>query len=63
MNKILKKSNHFSLLDYPNYDGYPTEINRFLINDPGSCIPENQYGISIGKPCVLIKMNKVEKYK
>lgn len=34
--------------------------NKFTISNPGDCTAENQYGFSNGKPCILIKMNKVK---
>ncbi len=35
---------------------------KFTIPNPGFCTLENQYGFAYGRPCVLVKMNKVRKY-
>jgi hypothetical protein len=42
------------LVDYNT----PSDTN-FTINDVGDCNSINQYGFKIGKPCLLIKINKV----
>jgi hypothetical protein len=33
---------------------------KFIINQPGECTSNNNYGFNQGKPCVLVKMNKVK---
>ncbi|CAF0915005.1 unnamed protein product [Rotaria sp. Silwood1] len=32
---------------------------KFIIEKPGPCTSDNQYGFAQGKPCVLVKMNKI----
>jgi len=44
-------------------DNNLAEENKFIIYNPGSCTPENDYGYSSGKPCVLVKMNKIVGFK
>jgi hypothetical protein len=38
----------------------PDDVRPFSIRNPGDCTSENQYGYTKGKPCVLVKMNKVD---
>ncbi|CAF1232946.1 unnamed protein product [Adineta steineri] len=40
-------------------NNHSAEENKFTINNPGSCTPNNQYGFSNGTPCILVKMNKI----
>ncbi|CAF1253878.1 unnamed protein product, partial [Rotaria sordida] len=35
------------------------QTKKFKISNPGDCILQNQYGFSNGKPCILVKMNKI----
>jgi len=34
-------------------------IQKFVISNPGECRNDTQYGYAIGRPCVLVKMNKI----
>lgn len=38
----------------------PDDVNPFSIRNPGECTSDNQYGYTRGRPCVLVKMNKVD---
>ena len=42
-----------------NESDKPEDVKPFKIGNPGDCTSENQYGYPKGKPCVLVKMNKV----
>jgi hypothetical protein len=33
---------------------------KFVMNNPGDCTNYTNYGFNKGKPCVLVKMNKVK---
>lgn len=63
------------ILDYPrvsqtkssgNNDDHDDDdhddIKEFTISNPGDCTSEKRYGFDAGKPCVLVKMNKVIKH-
>ena len=38
----------------------PDDFKPFSIRNPGECTSDNQYGYTRGRPCVLVKMNKVD---
>ena len=37
------------------------QMQPFRIRNPGDCTKANSYGYNNGKPCVLVKMNKVKR--
>ncbi|CAF0988980.1 unnamed protein product [Rotaria sordida] len=41
----------------------PVPTRKFIINKPGDCTNATQYGFAKGKPCVLVKMNKIVGFK
>ena len=45
-------------LDYNQKDESITQ--KFTIRNPGDCTSHDAYGFLKGKPCVLVKMNKVK---
>ncbi|CAF4222087.1 unnamed protein product, partial [Rotaria sordida] len=53
-----------NILEFVNYwkqdnnNGF-NQTKIFKISNPGDCILQNQYGFSNGKPCILVKMNKI----
>lgn len=44
-------------------NGEVQEKPKFVINNPDQCTSASNYGYSSGKPCVLVKMNKVVGYE
>jgi len=36
------------------------KFEKFIIKNPGDCTNRTGYGYSAGRPCVLVKMNKVK---
>lgn len=59
------KNDNFQRSDN-GYGSYrePREVSRkFSINNPGDCRNDTQYGFSRGRPCVLVKMNKIVDFK
>lgn len=56
----------FSYLVYWRNDSYGPEsqnqkkYKKFHIHDTGNCNNQSQYGYAMGRPCVLVKMNKVK---
>jgi hypothetical protein len=60
INEDLQKKYEFFLLAYSKNDNAVNK--KFTIPNPGFCTLENQYGFAYGRPCVLVKMNKVRKY-
>jgi hypothetical protein len=43
-----------------SYSKNDNAVNKkFTIPNPGFCTLENQYGFAYGRPCVLVKMNKI----
>jgi sodium/potassium-transporting ATPase subunit beta len=55
-NKVVKQENDDANDD--SDDSYAL-VQKFVINRPGDCTPEKEYGFASGKPCVLVKMNKI----
>ncbi|CAF0925776.1 unnamed protein product [Didymodactylos carnosus] len=50
------KTKNNAMSGYQSHEGYSTPFN---IDTPGDCTPEKNYGYNDGKPCVLVKMNKI----
>ena len=46
-------------LDDGDHDERRQTFRKFVINRPGECTNSTQYGFARGRPCVLVKMNKV----
>jgi len=61
---FIKNLNQYLAIYYWKQDNdNRDETKKFTIYNPGVCKPENQYGYSSGKPCVLVKMNKIVNFK
>jgi sodium/potassium-transporting ATPase subunit beta len=48
--------------EYGNQGAYqdtPPKPEKFIIRNQGECISGRKYGFQVGKPCVLVKMNKI----
>jgi hypothetical protein len=56
--KAVKQDNDELKYDDPDESYGP--VQKFVIDRPGDCIIERQYGFATGQPCVLVKMNKVK---
>jgi sodium/potassium-transporting ATPase subunit beta len=55
--KAVKQDNDELKYDDPDESYGP--VQKFVIDRPGDCIIERQYGFATGQPCVLVKMNKI----
>lgn len=65
-NPYIKNLNQYLEIYYPknvemkgSSQGEQSGPDKFDINQPGDCTSQNNYGFSQGKPCVLVKMNKI----
>ncbi len=48
-----------NIVDEKKLDYSVSSSKNFTINDVNDCNSNNQYGFRDGKPCILIKINKV----
>ncbi|CAF3905157.1 unnamed protein product [Rotaria sordida] len=61
LNPYVKSLNEYLRIYYwkqDNNNGF-NQTKKFKISNSGDCILQNQYGFSNGKPCILVKMNKI----
>ncbi|CAF2769276.1 unnamed protein product [Rotaria sp. Silwood2] len=60
------KTDNVEKVEHDDDDDYEKNVvpaEKFVINNPGDCINATQYGFALGKPCVLVKMNKIVGFK
>ncbi|CAF3377567.1 unnamed protein product [Rotaria socialis] len=60
IDRYVKSLHQYLLVYYWKYDiDRFNQTKKFTISDPGDCTPQNQYGFASGKPCILVKINKI----
>ncbi|CAF1158039.1 unnamed protein product [Rotaria sp. Silwood1] len=60
LDPYVKSLNQYLRVYYWKHDNIGfNQTKTFKISNPGDCTSQNQYGYSNGKPCILVKMNKI----
>ncbi|CAF2760027.1 unnamed protein product [Rotaria sp. Silwood2] len=60
LNPYVKSLNQYLRVYYWKHNNVGfNQTKIFKISNPGDCTSQNQYGYLNGKPCVLVKMNKI----
>ncbi|CAF0985260.1 unnamed protein product [Adineta ricciae] len=55
----IKNLNQYLQVYYGKPKKSSAAFRPFIIQSPHDCTPEKHYGFSTGRPCVLVKMNKI----
>ncbi|CAF4844033.1 unnamed protein product [Rotaria sp. Silwood1] len=60
LDPYVKSLNQYFRVYYWKHDNIDfNQTKKFTISNPGDCTAQNQYGYTNGKPCILVKMNKI----